>query len=263
MKRNIGRIGLCTFGLTLFVGVSSCRKEPSPVAGKEAAETKSPAGLIAEADRLYAGREDLIKVRQGIVALRQAELARPGNYDAAWRLAKFNYYLGSHTTDAQERDKAYRDGIQAGQLAVKLQDAKPDGHFWLGANYGGSAQASLLAGLAESENTRSEMETVLKLDKGYEGGSAYMVLGQLYLESPRLIGGDIAKAIGYLETGLRLHPNNVMLRFHLAEAYVAANRRDDARKQIGVLMSMKPDPDHVPEDNEALARARKLLEKIK
>ncbi len=212
---------------------------------------------------LYAGRGNLNKVRQGLVALRQAEAADPANYELAWRLAKFNYYLGAHSSDENEREKAFREGTDAGKLAVKLQDGKPDGHFWLGANYGGTAQLSTLSGLAEIEDIKREMEAVLKLDEGYSAGSAYMVLGQVYLEAPRLLGGDTQKAIDYFQKGLRFGPTNSLLRWHLAQAYADANRKEDARKEIETLLAMKPAPGYEPEYDEAVMQARKLEEKIK
>src|SRR6185369_7824077 len=132
---------------------------------------------VTKADKLYAERDNLLQLRQGIALLEQAHITDPDNYEAAWTLAKFNYYLATHSTDKDERDKAFRDGIAAGKDAVQLQNGKPDGHFWLGANYGGTAQSSILAGLASVGDIRSEMETVIKLDQGYQNGSAYMVLG--------------------------------------------------------------------------------------
>jgi len=218
---------------------------------------------IAEANGLYEGRADLMKVRQAIVTLRQAQAGDPTNYEIAWRQAEFNYFLGSHSSDSGEKDKAFREGIEAGKLAVKLQDGKPEGHFWLGANYGGSAELSTLAGLSEVEDIKREMETVIKLDEKYQDGSAYMVLGQVYLESPRLLGGDTQKAISYLEKGLRLGPDNDLMRLHLAEAYAQAHRNEDARKQIDTLLAMKPAPGYETEYNEAVEGARKLQEKLK
>ena len=50
--------------------------------------------------------------------------------------------------------------------------------FWLGANYGGNAQLSMLAGLAEVDDIKSEMETVLKIDAKYEAGSE--MFGKLF-----------------------------------------------------------------------------------
>ena len=254
---------LALLGLVIALNVASisCRKA-SPV-NQERVADRPTAEAVAEADQLYAGRGDLTKVRRGIVALRQAQAADPTNYELAWRLAKFNYYVGAHSSDSNERDKAFRDGIEAGKLAGKVQDSKPDGHFWLGANYGGSAQWSMLAGLTEIADIKQEMEAVLKLDEGYESGSAYMVLGQVYLESPRLLGGDTQKAIEYLDKGLRLGPNNALLRWHLAEAYAQVHRNEDARKQIDALLAMKPAPGYEPEYDEAAAQARKLQEKIK
>jgi tetratricopeptide (TPR) repeat protein len=239
----------------------SCRKAVNSSPDQVAARPGTDA--ISDADQLYAGRADLMKVRQGLVALRRAQAEDQANYELAWRLAKFNYYLGAHSPDSSERDKAFRDGIEAGKLAVQLQDGKPDGHFWLGANYGGNAKSSMLAGLSQFDDIKSQMETVLKLDEGYQSGSAYMVLGQLYLEAPGFLGGDTQKAIQYLEKGLKFGPDNAFLRVHLASAYAEAHRNADARKQIDTVLKMTPAPGYEPEYAEALVEVRKLQEKIK
>jgi tetratricopeptide (TPR) repeat protein len=248
--------------VTVFTAVCiSCQKAtPAPT---DHTTARPAAAAISEADQLYAGRADLAKVRQGIVSLRQAQAEDQGNYELAWRLAKFNYYLGAHTPNSTERDKAFSDGVAAGQQAVKLQDGKPDGHFWLGANYGGKAQNSMLSGLSGIDDIKNEMEAVLKIDEGYQSGSAYMVLGQVYLQAPRMLGGDTQKAIEYLEKGLRFGPDNALLRAHLATAYVEANRNGDARKQVDALRAMKPTPGYEPEQDEALAEVQKLEEKLK
>jgi tetratricopeptide (TPR) repeat protein len=258
---NRGKVQLLVV-MTMIAAVGvSCRKavnsSPDQVAARPATEA------ITEADQLYAGRADLVKVRQGLVALRRAQAEDQANYELAWRLAKFNYYLGAHSPDSSERDKAFHDGIEAGKLGVKLQESKPDGHFWLGANYGGSAKSSMLSGLSEFDDIKTQMETVLKLDEGYQSGSAYMVLGQLYLEAPGFLGGDTQKAIQYLEKGLKFGPDNAFLRVHLASAYAEAHRNADARKQIDTLLKMTPASGYEPEYAEALAQVPKVQEKIK
>jgi tetratricopeptide (TPR) repeat protein len=218
---------------------------------------------IAEADQLYAQRADLLKVRQGLIILRQAQAAHPADYEVAWRVAKFNYFIGSHSSNDIDKEKAFHDGTEAGKLAVKLNNDKPDGHFWLGANYGGNAEISTLAGLAEIEDIKREMEVVLKLNEGYEGGSAYMALGQVYMKAPGIFGGDLNKAIGYLEKGIKLGPNNGLLRLRLAQAYADAHRNEDARKQIEILLTTKPTPGYEPEYNDAVKEAHDLQEKLK
>ncbi len=261
IAQNAKNVGLCLLAVSLLAMATSCRK--GATASSDTSPPRPTADVITEVDTLYAGRADLTKVRQGLIALRHSQATDGGNYNVAWRLAKFDYYLGSHTPDETERDKAFREGIEAGKLALKLQDGKPDGHFWLGANYGGKAQVSTLAGLAEIDDIKHEMETVIKLDEGYQAGSAYMVLGQVYQESPRLLGGDTQKAIEYFQKGLRFGPNNSLLRLHLAEAYADANRKEDARKEIDTLLTMKFDPAYEPEQKEAVEKAQQLAEKLK
>jgi TPR repeat protein len=107
------------------------------------------------------------------------------------------------------------------------------------------------------------METVLKLDESYEAGSAYMALGQMYRKAPRIFGGDLSKAIEYLEKGIKVGPNNGLTRLRLAQAYADARRNEDARKQIEILMGITPTPGYEPEYNDALKEARELQEKIK
>ena len=226
------------------------------------ADSASAAEDIANADQLYGQREDLMQLRRGIVSLRQALTKDPGNYEAAWKLAKFNYYLATHTDDATERDNAFQDGIASGKIAVELQNEKPDGHFWLGANYGGAADQSAIQGLATVNDIRKEMETVLRLDEGYQNGSAYMVLGLVYLNAPSIAGGDPKKAVEEMEKGLRFGEPNAFLHLHLAEAYRKVGRNDDARRELRKILSMTPDPNYLPEYKEASNAAQKLLDQI-
>ena len=249
-------LSLAVVLLCLIRACDSSPTETSPTS------TTSAAVDLAQAQQLYAQREDLMKLRQGIVSLRQAITKEPGNYDAAWQLAKFNYYLATHSDDATERDKSFRDGINAGKIAVQLQNEKPDGHFWLGANYGGAAEHSTIQGLATVNDIKSEMETVLRLNEGYQNGSAYMVLGLVYLNAPSVVGGDPKKAVELMEKGLPFGEPNAFLHLHLAQAYEKVGRNDDALKQIHTILNMKPDPNYLPEYKDASHDAQKLLDQI-
>jgi tetratricopeptide (TPR) repeat protein len=255
------KVKICAAIGALVFAVTGCRR----AASAPPAQPSQPAtaDVLRQADDLYSARQDPLKVRQAIIALQQAQASEPSSYDLAWRLAKFNYYLGAHSPDDTEKERAFHDGIEAGKLAVELQPDKPDGHFWLGTNYGGNAQINTLAGLADIDDIKHEMETVLKIDERYQAGSAYMVLGQVYLEAPRLLGGDTEKAIANFEKGIRVGPDNALMRAHLAEAYVQAHRNGDARKQIDALLAMKPAPGYEPEYNEAVTQVKMLRDKIK
>jgi hypothetical protein len=248
-------------GLLLFAASCSAPSESAPPPATTS-NNKPITELLQEADQSYAQREDLARVREGLETLRRARAVDHANFDAAWRAARLNYTLGDKTTDATEREKAFRDGIEAGETAVRVEPQRAEGHFWLGANQGGYAQSrGPLYGLSAAEGLRKEMETVLKLDEGFQGGSAFMVLGRLDLELPSMLGGDPKRAVETLERGMKYGEQNALYRLRLAEAYVRNKRMDDARKQINFILNMTPHPAFVPEHKEAVTKAKELLDK--
>jgi hypothetical protein len=259
-KARLGAIVLL-LELAAIMGIACRNQRPEVEKDLGQPDKTVAAERIATADQLYSQREDLSRVRLTVAELRQARIADYGNYEAVWKLARANYYLGAHTTDARERDEAFREGSDMGKIAVQLDSGKPEGHFWLAANYGGAAEHSTLAGLSTVEDIQREMEAVLKIDEQFQAGSAHLALGQLYLQAPRILGGDYQKAIEHLERGLKFGSNNAMLRLRLAEAYFETNRASDARKQIDFILRITPDPDFVPEYKEAVDKAKKLREK--
>ena len=230
---------------------------PTPPAPPAAADPK------AQADDFYAQRADIMKVRQALIVLRQALTANPSDYEIAWRLARANYYLGTHSTDDTETERAFREGTDAGDNAVKLNPGRPEGHFWLGANYGGNAEISTLASLTDIQDIKREMEAVIKIDEGFEAGSAYMALGQVYMKAPKILGGDVDKAIDYFQKGLKVGENNGLLHLRLAQAYAEEHRNSDAQAQLKILFEKKAMPGYEPEYNDAVTEGHKLEEKLK
>jgi tetratricopeptide (TPR) repeat protein len=243
-------------------GIACDRGASESPANTGGADAKMASDKIAEAEPLYDGREDITKARTAVTALRQAHAADYGNYEAAWKLARAAFYVGDRTDVDTERDAMFKEGIDAGKAAVQLQPNKPDGHFWLGANYGGSAAHSTLSNLSSFQDIKGEMEAVLKIDEGYQGYSAYLGLGRLYLQAPKMLGGDPAQAVQYLEKGVKANPTNTLMRYELAAAYETVGRPAEAKKQIETLMSTTPDPKYMAEHKQAVQDAQKLLEKI-
>src|SRR5262249_38478706 len=148
------------------------------------------------------------------------------------------------------RDAAFQAGIEAGKTAVQLQNVKPDGHFWLGPNYAGAAQRSTIQGLATVKDIRNEMETMLRLDQGYQNGIAYMVLGLVDLHAPCIVGGDPKKAVEEMEKGLPFGEPNAFLHLHLGEAYRKVGRNDEAGRELKKILAMTPDSNYLPEYKE-------------
>ena len=263
-NREIWRSALVASALfsVILGGIACDRGASESPANTGGADAKMASDKIAEAEPLYDGREDMTKARTAVTALRQAHAADYGNYEAAWKLARAAFYVGDRTDVDTEQDAMFKEGIDAGKAAVQLQPNKPDGHFWLGANYGGSAAHSTLSNLSSFQDIKGEMEAVLKIDEGYQGYSAYLGLGRLYLQAPKMLGGDPAKAVEYLEKGVKANPTNTLMRYELAAAYETVGRPAEAKKQIETLMSTTPDPKYMAEHKQAGQEAQKLLEKI-
>jgi len=254
-------VTIATFSVVLTG--TACNQSSSEGSPKiDHGDAKIAAERIAEAESLYEGREDLQKARTAVASLRQARMADYGSYEAAWKLARAAFTVGDRTDNSSEREDLFREGTDAGKAAIQLQPDKPEGHFWLGANYGGAAAHSTIANLSSFQDIKREMEAVLKIDQTYQEYSAYLGLGRLYLQAPRVLGGDTSKAIENLEKGVKLNPNHGLMRYHLAEAYEESNRNADAKKQIDALMAITPDPKFTSEHKQAIEKAKKLLQKL-
>ncbi|MEP6924032.1 MAG: TRAP transporter TatT component family protein [Pyrinomonadaceae bacterium] len=225
-------------------------------------ESLSAVQLIAKADNLYKQREDLTKLRDGLQLLRRARVAEGNNYEAAWKLAKFNYFMGNNTKDEDLRDRSFKDGITAGKSAIKLQPEKADGYFWLGANLGGQASGNVLDGAANLSEIRQNMNKVIEIQPDYQGAMAYVVLAQTELETRGLMGGSAEKAADYLEQALKLNKENSFIYLYLAESYFYTNRKAEAKKMLDAMRNMPPSPDYLPERREAEEKAKKLEAKF-
>jgi hypothetical protein len=230
------------------------------LAGGQTVKPAPPPSLVAQADALYAKRADLGRVREAIRLVAEARTSDPKDFDATWRLAKFSYYLAAHTTDEREQERTFKAGIDAGVAAIALQAARPEGYFWRGANLGGRAKARGGLGAYNSvDDIRTAMDAVVRIEPGFQNGTAYMILGQIDLQVPGWLGGSKRRAVEELETGLKHGEGDALWRVQRAEAYVATHREADARRQLDAVLTMKPNPDYLPEYQEAAAEARHVL----
>ncbi|PYS91736.1 MAG: hypothetical protein DMF62_01915 [Acidobacteria bacterium] len=215
--------------------------------------------MLADSDKLFDQRADLSKLRDAIANMNRARRENAKSFDIEARLARYNYYLGRHSEDEKEREKAFEDGKAAAKSASKMEPNKPDGYFWFGANLGEQSNRNPLAiGVHSIDEIREAMNKVIDIQPNYEMASAYDVLGQLELGT-RLLGGKPEKAVEFLEKGIELEKLNGETRVHLAEAYLVLGKDAEARKQLDYVLQMKPNPAYLPEYAEQVEKAKKML----
>jgi tetratricopeptide (TPR) repeat protein len=218
--------------------------------------------VIGQADRNFSYGEDAGRDRQALADLERALGNDANNYQLLWRVARSRFYAGEEAA-GNEKVGHYDRGIVVGERAVASEPNRPEGHFWLGANYGGaSEQKGAFKALRMIGKIRAEMEAVIRIAPGYEEAKAYLALSELDRQLPRLLGGSNARALNYGEQGLRYAPNNLELKLSLARAYLEAGRRPEAKRQLEELLARKVNPMHARAERGVQEEARQLLGKM-
>jgi tetratricopeptide (TPR) repeat protein len=180
-------------------------------------------------------------------------------FDAAWKLARADYWLGGHAPGA-ERRRFLEEGIDAGRKAAALEPKRPEGHFWMAASMGALAESyGLRQGIKYRGPIREALETVLRLDPAFQHGSAERALGRWYFKVPRLFGGSHKESERHLRTSLKYLPTSTASHFFLAELYLDDGRKNEAHAELQQVLDAPADPDWAPEDREFKEKASRLL----
>jgi uncharacterized membrane protein len=217
----------------------------------EAFHLKVEAARQAEdPDALYKQREN-IPIAQRAAQIWADRLAKdPRDVEAAWKLARARYWLGTHAPEAS-RKGSLESGMAAARAAIAAAPNRPEGHFWLAANMGALAESfGLRQGLKYRGDIKKELETVLQLDPAFQQGSADRALGRWYFKVPGLFGGSNRQSEEHLRKSLTYNPNNTSSLYFLAETLIDEGKKDEARAVLERLLAAPIDPDWAAEDRE-------------
>jgi len=221
--------------------------------------------LIAQGDVLFDQRGDLAKAKEALAKYREALAQGEDKYEAYWKMARVEYWIGDRTTDNNEKKTIFGQGIEDAKKAVELAPTKADGHFWLGVNYGSYGEAKgVLKSLSLVGPIKAEMGAVLRIDAGYENGGANRVLGRVYYKLPGFVGGSNKKSLLNLLRSKQLGPKDGLTRIYLAETYLALDEVEKAREELEFVLNLEADPNdagQVAELPDHKEQAKKLLQK--
>ena len=211
---------------------------------------------------MYADRANLASARQAAALWRADSVRNPRDFDAAWKLARADYWIGGHAAPADART-TYESGITAARTAITVRPGSPEGHFWLAANMGALAESSSRQGLKYRSQIKAELETVLRIDPGFQRGSADRALGRWYFKVPRLFGGSHREAEAHLHASLMYDPESTASHFFLAELFLADHRTSEAATELSRVIAAPTGGEWAPEDDEFKAKARALLPRVR
>jgi len=216
--------------------------------------------IIAQADALYQHREDPASAKQAAALYEQISA---NNFEAAWKLARADYWIATSGPDKDRKD-AREKGVKAGDLAIKLDPSRPEGYFWMAADLGEVAQNSffLTAG-SKAGRVKDALEQVLKMAPAWQDGSADRALGEWYYKVPGIAGGDHKQAEDHLRASLKYNPKSTASLYFLAEVIADdAKRKDEARGLLQQVLDAPIDPEWAPEDRQFKQKATALLAKL-
>jgi tetratricopeptide (TPR) repeat protein len=214
----------------------------------------------SDPDALYRDRTNLASARAAASIWDTRLAANSTDFESAWKLARAMYWLGGHG-DLEGRRKALERGVAAGQAAAMAEPNRPEGHFWTAANMGALAESyGLRQGIKYRGAIRSELETVLRIDPGFQDGSADRALGRWYFKVPGLFGGDKKKSEEHLRRSLTYDPDSSASHYFLAETLFELKRNAEAMDELKRVIAAPLNPQWEPEDREFKELAQKRLQ---
>jgi hypothetical protein len=212
-------------------------------------------------DALYRQRADLAQAARA-ADLWVARAAGGTDFEAAWKLARACYWIGTHGA-SDGRRRALERGVAAGEQAARLEPTRPEGHFWQAANMGALAESfGMMQGLRYRGRIKASLERVLAIDPAWQHGSADRAIGWWYHKVPGLFGGSEERAEMHLRRALTYNPESTATLFFLAEVLLERDKRADARAMLQRTLDAPLHPDWTPEDQDFKTRARARLATI-
>lgn len=180
-------------------------------------------------------------------------------YDEAKKLAEETVAL----LDADTGRRKARVQVDAARAVAPAAEA----YLWAAVSWGQWAVFHRIAAgwQGAPKRIRDLAETVLSIEPDTAQAGAYVILGRLHCEAPRIpmLTGWISreKGIAYMRQGLARAPDNPALAYFLADALLTWDpaRRDEARALLQRCLGSTPRPGFLVEDAHYAEEARERL----
>lgn len=144
-------------------------------------------------------------------------------------------------------------------------------YFWAAVSWGQWAADHKIAAAWQGAAVRMRdlAQTVVDLDPNIDQGSAYLLLGRLHAECPRIpmLTRWISRAqgIAYLRKALAIGPKNTPNMYFLADAILDSepSQIDEARRLLEQCASVVPRPEYLVEDAHYAEMAKARLASLR
>jgi hypothetical protein len=256
--------------------------------------TTGASSAMAEAEALWAKRDDPAELQKAIAKWEEIVKADPSNAQAYVWLSRANYFLAdghlSMDPNVKEEEElaVYTKGVNYGEQALlrlepefeatmrgggefedairKIGASGVPAAYWYCANIGRFAtKKGLSTRLYYKDKLKAAMETIQKVDPKYFYGAADRYLGGYYSVLPSIAGKDLDKSRAHFEASVQQAPEYLGTKMLMAE-FLAVELDDEEmyRKLLDEVINAPEtdNPDIAPENRAAKRRAQKMLANI-
>lgn len=215
---------------------------------------------IRQVDELYAKRYDRENVRKAIAIVDKVLEGTPNNYDALWRMAKLQWYLGDRSK-GDDRLPLFEKGKGYAERATQANANGIDGHYWLGALIGCvGKEKGILNSLFMVPSMRKELERCLEIDAKF--ADAHYAMAQLLWEVPGIAGGNKKKALEEARLATVYEPGAIDHWLLYGQYASGSKAYATARMALQKAISLPDDPEDPVVSQEDKATARQELKEI-
>jgi tetratricopeptide (TPR) repeat protein len=237
-----------------------------PPADSQLSNSPSPIqALLEQANAAYRRRAQDGNVQTAIDLYKKVLQIQPNHYESLWHLAQCYFWLGEQVPQNRMETQVpiFAAGLEVAKRALNTAPNAPEGHFWYGLLLG-SVCVTRGAGekLAAVNTIIHSMEKVISCDP--KQGYAYHVLGMLYRMAPGwpFSCGNLDKSLQYARMAVEKCPDVVLVHLGLAETLLAKGKKDEARNELKLSLTLPGPADYQPETAKDKKRAEELLKKI-
>ncbi len=203
--------------------------------------------LLSRGDHLWSQAPDLDKLEESIEVYGEVLDVSPGHYEACWKIARSCFAIADLLPGTKEMKKRREElgklGMGFGEQAFKLKPEGIEGHYYYVLALGQySLSINVIKALAKGLGPKYERHIgkVLAMDRGFDKGGALRAIGRYWYSLP-WPKRDVTKSIAYLDESIRVAPQSVRGRVYLAESYLKAGKREEARAALEAALRAVPD----------------------
>jgi Tfp pilus assembly protein PilF len=195
--------------------------------------------------------------------LLEAALAKDRQADTMVMLSYVYFMVGDNRAKTdEEKLAAYDKGREIGKRAVELAPQNAEAHVWYGINTGRWGQTKgIMRSLFLLPTVREQIDASLALDP--RNLRALVLQGNVFLEVPRVAGGDRDKAEASFRRAVEIDPHFTNARIDLARVHIINGKYAEARRELQAVLDEKAPQNVADWTAKDAPRARQLLESIK